>query len=45
MENALRRFKRRVSQENIIEEIKRQAFYLEGQWDRWQGDVQEYSTV
>ena len=28
MENALRRFKRQVIQENIIGEVKRHSFYL-----------------
>jgi small subunit ribosomal protein S21 len=28
LENALRRFKRRVQQEDIIKEIKRHSFYL-----------------
>ena len=28
MENALRRFKRQVVQENIIGEVKRHSFYL-----------------
>ena len=28
MENALRRFKRKVLQEDIIKEVKRHAFYL-----------------
>ena len=28
LENALRRFKRKVQQEDIIKEIKRHAFYL-----------------
>jgi small subunit ribosomal protein S21 len=28
MENALRRFKRKVLQEDIIREVKRHAFYL-----------------
>jgi small subunit ribosomal protein S21 len=28
VENALRRFKRKVIQENIIGEVKRHAFYL-----------------
>jgi len=28
LENALRRFKRKVLQENIIGEVKRHAFYL-----------------
>ena len=28
LENALRRFKRQVVQENIIGEVKRHAFYL-----------------
>lgn len=28
LENALRRFKRKVVQENIIGEVKRHAFYL-----------------
>jgi small subunit ribosomal protein S21 len=28
LESALRRFKRRVQQENIIKEIKRHSFYL-----------------
>jgi small subunit ribosomal protein S21 len=28
LENALRRFKRRVLQEDIIKEVKRHAFYL-----------------
>ena len=28
LENALRRFKRKVQQEDIIKEVKRHAFYL-----------------
>ena len=28
LENALRRFKRRVQQEDIIKEVKRHSFYL-----------------
>jgi small subunit ribosomal protein S21 len=28
LENALRRFKRKVQQENIIKEVKRHSFYL-----------------
>jgi small subunit ribosomal protein S21 len=28
LENALRRFKRKVQQEDIIKEVKRQSFYL-----------------
>ena len=35
LENALRRFKRKVQQEDIIKEIKRHSFYLKPGEKRW----------
>lgn len=35
LENALRRFKRKVQQEDIIKEVKRHSFYLKPGEKKW----------